>query len=161
MVQLNGRVDARVLDVAGGTGEVVKLVCKLADYNNIDGLDAAKGMLEVAQQSGLYKEIFHTLFTINTGLAHDTYDAVICCGGVGPGHITLDGFQEMLNLVKPGGYVINVMRRLYTLEYPGYKELSPMLQQWESEGKIKLLEESVFDGYFPGYEGITTVFQKL
>ncbi|XP_067948843.1 uncharacterized protein [Watersipora subatra] len=158
---LNGRLDARVLDVAAGTGEVVKLVRRFADYNNIDGLDAAKGMLEVAQQSGLYKELFHMLFTINTGLPHDSYDVVISCGAIGPGHITLDGFQEMLNLLKSGGYVIIVVRRLYTLEYPGYKELSPMLNQWESEGKIKLLEQSIFADFYPGYEGLTIVFKKL
>lgn len=42
---------------------------KLGSYKNVDGLEPASGMLQLAKDKGLYKKYMEQFFHLNSGLA--------------------------------------------------------------------------------------------
>lgn len=47
---------------------------KLAPYHNVDGLEPAKGMLEIAKHKGLYKNYLNQFMFLNSGLEYGEND---------------------------------------------------------------------------------------
>lgn len=45
---------------------------KLGTYKNVDGLEPASGMLDIAKEKELYKKYMCQYFHINSGLPHGT-----------------------------------------------------------------------------------------
>ncbi|XP_067942957.1 methyltransferase-like protein 27 [Watersipora subatra] len=139
---LQGQVDANILDIAGGTGLVAKELKELAPYCNVDGLDAATDMLELAKQRGLYRKIFAQYFSMETNIPSNSYDAVSCCGGFIPGHVPSETTAKMVDLVKPGGYVIILMRLSFAETDPDLLKLRPLVHQLVETRNIDLIEEA-------------------
>ena len=109
---------ALVMDFGCGTGLVgIELVKR--GYTNIHGLDVSSGMLNVAQQTNAYSELMRGDLTAAIDIAHASYDALICVGIFGNGHVTAAHLPEMLRTAKPGApFVIYLNDLAYTsLDY--------------------------------------------
>lgn len=102
--------DARILDIGTGTGSVGCLLHRNG-YTNIDGLDATPEMLEIAKQKNCYQNLINSYVTKDTILPIEdkTYDAVIMAGCLCPGHIKWDSFGQIVRIVKPGIYILNLI----------------------------------------------------
>nr|KAG5705237.1 hypothetical protein BaRGS_011263 [Batillaria attramentaria] len=85
-------------------------------FRTIDALDPSYDSLELAKQKGVYRNLFNVAITgEKLGIPQDSYDVVVLVGVAGPKHLPLEAFNEMIRLVKPGGYiVISCVRTIWT-----------------------------------------------
>ncbi|PIK34988.1 hypothetical protein BSL78_28187 [Apostichopus japonicus] len=99
--------DARILDIAAGTGKL-GLLLRERGFTDIDGIDGSKSMSNLAKEKNIYKNYFHHMIGRERipQIADATYDAASCGGSGSKGHLTFDNIQTMLRTVKPGGYLV-------------------------------------------------------
>ncbi|XP_067936519.1 methyltransferase-like protein 27 [Watersipora subatra] len=151
---LNGEYDAKILDVGCGTGRVAELLLKLGPYSNIDGLEAAEGMLEVARQKGLYKNTMCQYLCLGSGLEQGTYDAIVSSGTFVAGHMKSDCLIELCNATKSGGYIVVTMRHEHLETVDEYKQnMRPTINQLTSENKWKVVKDQRFPNWCYGKDG--------
>lgn len=78
------------------------------------------------------------------------------------GHIPAEGIRELIRVVKPGGYIINVMRKEfldYVKDYAG--RLEPFMDKLENEENVwSLVTKFDMDNYFSNKVGKAFVFRK-
>ncbi len=112
---------AAIIDVGCGTGLVGEELVRRG-FAGIDGLDISQGMLERARAKGLYGRLIAGDLTRRTPIADATYDAAICVGSFGPGHLGPHCFPEIVRLVKPGSLVVIFMNGVHFVEddYAGH-----------------------------------------
>ncbi|XP_064623615.1 uncharacterized protein LOC135485474 isoform X2 [Lineus longissimus] len=102
---------ARILDAACGTGAAAeKLIEK--GYSNIDGLDANRAMLDLAEKKNLYKQTY--------------------CVFVGD-----ETFASRAN----GGFFINMIG-VQWYNHPFYKALGPLIEKLQEEKIIDCVEKT-------------------
>ncbi|XP_037639584.1 methyltransferase-like protein 27 [Sebastes umbrosus] len=127
--------EARVLDVACGSGWVAKLMVELG-FRHFVGVDGSKGMLEQAAKTSLYQDLKLALLgteplPAQTGM----FDVVIIVGALGPGYVPVSVVRELCDAAKPGGFVC--ISRCGHRSTPGNeykKDLERELQLMEEEG---------------------------
>lgn len=129
--------DAKVLDVGAGTGLVGKL---LADqgYKDITALDLSKGMLEEAAKKNAYNAFVQAVLGEHLDFPDNSFDACVSVGTFTVGHAPASAFDELVRIIKPGGYFIYSLRPDTYLE-AGFKEKQDELV---ASGKWKLVEVS-------------------
>ncbi|XP_041659582.1 methyltransferase-like protein 27 [Cheilinus undulatus] len=142
------REDVQVLDVACGSGLVAKLMTELG-FRNFVGVDASKGMLEVAAKTGLYQDLKLALLgTEPLPASNNTFDVVILVGGLGPGFIPVRIVRELCSAAKPGGLVCLVRGEHRGAPSDRYKhELHTELKLMEEAGLWSLLATKHIDRY--------------
>ncbi|XP_037638732.1 methyltransferase-like protein 27 [Sebastes umbrosus] len=132
---LGSREEARVLDVACGSGWVAKLMVELG-FRHFVGVDGSKIMLELADKTGLYQDLKLALLgpeplPAQTG----AFDVVIIVGALDHGFIPVSIFRELCHAAKPGGVVCMARGEHSSKSGAGYKEdLERELQLMEEEG---------------------------
>ncbi|XP_042346701.1 methyltransferase-like protein 27 isoform X2 [Plectropomus leopardus] len=95
------REEARVLDVACGSGQVAKLMVELG-FRDFTGVDGSKGMLELAAKTGLYRELKLALLGPEQLPAQtDMFDAVIIAGAMDVGFAPVSVVRELCAAAKP------------------------------------------------------------
>ncbi|KAK7447321.1 hypothetical protein BaRGS_00040206 [Batillaria attramentaria] len=153
------RDSIRVLDVGAGTG-LCGLVLQEAGFTNVDALDPAQEMLKAAQDKGVYRNILNVFLTGQPiDVPADTYDAIVLVGVIHHGSLPCEAFEEMVRLVKPGGYIVNCMRAAFLTEIPQYAEKwEPLVARLEREGKWKVVKMDRYPNHFLGNEGMRMVF---
>ncbi|XP_072019742.1 methyltransferase-like protein 27 [Amphiura filiformis] len=109
LAELLPNKDARILDVAAGSGFVGRELRKQG-YDNIDALDPAKNMLDLAKAEGLYRNYIVDSINVNrtNSLKDNIYDG-LCIGGTVTlmnGHITVECLPELIRITKKGGIII-------------------------------------------------------
>ena len=85
--------DARILDAGCGTGNMAQILTQMG-YRNIDGLDPSAGMLAVARNKQLYRQLHRLYLEQHIALPESSYDAVVAAGVLTHGHAppeALDG----------------------------------------------------------------------
>lgn len=100
----------RVADLATGTGDLAIAMAKAMPSVTIDGYDLSGGMLEVGrgkvERQGLGDRISMTQADcLAMPAADNSYDAVTIAYGVRNYARLLDGYREMLRVLRPGGRV--------------------------------------------------------
>ncbi|GFS13115.1 Williams-Beuren syndrome chromosomal region 27 protein [Elysia marginata] len=153
----------RIMDMACGTGLVAEDL-RSRGYENIDGVDPAAGMLEVAREKGLYRNTWCAY--VGTGkqlpIEDSTYDALSIVGSMGANMMPCAGIHEMIRLVKPGGYIVNVFREeILSIDEEYIDRLIPLMKQLEAEGKWKQVEFSKLDQYLVDKVGLVYTHQVL
>jgi len=133
-MSLNLNRSVNILDLACGTGLLGGEITKNG-YVNIDGLDASMQMLGQAKKKGIFKEyIYAALDGLGSlPLSDDLYDIVLCSNGFAPGQIYPEAVEEILRILKPGGYLIFTIR-------DGLEEASPRFATFDSH--LKDLEKT-------------------
>lgn len=139
------RARVRVLDVGCGTGLVGQELHK-AGFTDLDGLDPSPGMLEKAVEKGVYRRFFNDCVDDRQlAIEDDTYDAIVTCGALAENCIPCCAFNEMIRIVKPGGYVVNVACEEHVRESEMYRDLDAVMEGLEREGKWRKVKEEVFN----------------
>ena len=128
---------ANILDVGCGTGLAGMELAKRG-FSQIDGFDLSEGMLVEAGRLGIYREL--KVAALGGPLDYPTasYDSAIACGVFSVGHATADGLDEVVRIIKPGGY-FSLTLRTDIYESDGYQARD---EAYTSTGKWELAEIS-------------------
>lgn len=158
----NNRAAVTVLDVGCGTGMTGQVLLE-AGFTTVDGLDPAKGMLEVAREKGIYRRLMDVFLTKDPiDAPADSYDAIVLVGVMHHGAIPCEAFEEMVRLVKPGGYIVNCVRESFLQEVSEYREgWEPMVRRLEEAGKWRVVRRDRYPNHYLHHEGLCIVFQVL
>lgn len=153
--------NAKIIDIGAGTGFVGEYLLKHG-FTNVDALEPAKGMLDIACKKGIYKN--HLLESISRDKcspSDGTYDALVLAGALGEGHIPSEGVNEFARLVKKDGLIIIVMRKEYLSYVKEYTDrLVPMMDKLENEGIWSSVVRLDVPNYSWNKTGIVFVFRK-
>ncbi|KAK3772358.1 hypothetical protein RRG08_031382 [Elysia crispata] len=156
------RAGMKIMDLACGSG-ISGQALHEAGFTQVDGLDGSGEMLAVSRAKGVYKDLFQAFVAIGKGelnIPDNTYDALTICASMGVNMVPPEGIYEMHRLVKPGGYIVNVLRQETVEEIEGFKDkLEPMMHQMEADGKWKLLSRVVFPDYLVDQGGVVFTHQ--
>ncbi|KAE8383164.1 S-adenosyl-L-methionine-dependent methyltransferase [Aspergillus bertholletiae] len=133
--------DAFVLDAGCGTGLVAEALAKGSNMT-IDGMDLSPAMLKVAEQTGVYQNLFKVDLTQPIDQPDQKYDIVTCCGTFTRGHVGPDpALREFIRLLKPNGIVVaTVLEEIWVSG--GYKAEADKL---EAAGLAKVISRDLID----------------
>ena len=101
---------ALILDVGCGTGLVGAYLVSHG-YSAIDGLDFSAEMLSQARSKQVYQTLIQGDLNTVLDISDQTYDAGISCGTFTHGHVEADALDEILRVLKPGGYFACTIHR--------------------------------------------------
>jgi ubiquinone/menaquinone biosynthesis C-methylase UbiE len=141
---INGK--SAILDVGAGTGLVAEELYK-AGYKNMDAVDAAECMLEIARDKGIYQRLYCAMLGEDRKLPmlDNSYDAAVMSGIFVQGHVKLESLLDIIRLVRPGGLIINAMRESNSRLVEEYLNINEVFNSWCKQGLWKRLEHSVPD----------------
>jgi len=104
---LNAQSGDRILDVASGTGEPALTLARQKNDIDIAGVDAAEGMINVAQKKANNEGLKHIRFTTMPAekmqFGDSQFDKILCRFGVMLFDNPLAGVKEMHRVLKPAG----------------------------------------------------------
>jgi len=106
---------AKVLDMGCGTGLVGQYLHEYG-FRTIVGVDASSGMLQKAQEKGVYTDLEELFLGRPESFPlkhHGQYDAITASGILAEGHLDNRVFEEMALGLKVGGYAIFATRTMY------------------------------------------------
>lgn len=154
--------NVKILDLACGTGLVAESLHKLG-FCHIDGVDPAQGMLDVARSKNVYNQLMCSYIGVGDSklpLENDSYDAVTLCGGMGQNMMPCDGLHEMIRLVKPGGYIVNIFREEILSKVEEYVDrLEPLMESLQQQGKWTCVLRQKYPEYQVDKVGIINIHQ--
>ena len=104
--------NAPMLDAGTGTGIMAEILPALG-YPEIDGFDISSGMLALAEKKGIYRNLQKGVLGKRLDYADNSYAGVTASGVFTEGHAPLDGLDELLRVVKPGGHIVFSVARIY------------------------------------------------
>lgn len=125
-----------ILDAGCGTGLVGEQLTRHG-FKNLEALDYSAEMLGEAEGKNIYSRHMQADLSKPLDIRDNTYDAIVCTGTFTYGHVTPDGFDELVRITKPGGAICFTVRE-GAYEDHGYAE---RLQKLESDGLWKLLDK--------------------
>ncbi|KAJ5092361.1 hypothetical protein NUU61_007231 [Penicillium alfredii] len=101
-----GPANRVILDAGCGTG-LVGQALGIGGAKAIDGLDLSPAMLDIARQTGLYRELAQADLNRPIDKPAGTYDVVVCVGTFTLGHVGPDpALRELVRVTKTGGIVV-------------------------------------------------------
>ena len=101
--------DGDILDAGAGTG-IMGEIMALLGYHNLVAMDLSRGMLAVARQKGVYRELFRMVLGEHLDFPDNTFAGVVAVGVISVGHAPPESFDELIRCTRPGGYVIFSVR---------------------------------------------------
>jgi predicted TPR repeat methyltransferase len=167
--------DSSVLDMGCGTGLVGHHLKEKSGFDKIDikGIDASQGMINQANERGIYGE-FKCLFLGNpTGFEdkhtdiHGKFDFVTASGVLAEGHASALVFDEMLMTLKRGGYAVFTSRLEYLnkLNYQQNMDDRVLEEKWDFVKKVPFEKYSntrdTEVGCFKPIDSMLFVYRKL
>ena len=146
--------DAKILDAGAGTGLVGEALARLG-YQDIHAMDLSLGMLDVARSKGVYRDFRQMALGDELRYETSSFDAVISVGVFTEGHVSPQGFDELIRITKNGGFIVFSLR-VDLFEKGGFKEYQASL---EEARKWKLVELS--DRFLPLPKGEPEMVHRI
>ncbi len=94
-----------IIDYGCGTGLAGEELHRLG-YATIDGLDISTGMLQEAAKKQVYQNLIEGDLTTPLDIADEAYEAIICVGSFGNGHVGPENLPEIIRTVKRDGIIV-------------------------------------------------------
>ncbi|KAJ0419363.1 S-adenosyl-L-methionine-dependent methyltransferase [Aspergillus carlsbadensis] len=140
-LQVNSNAKPTVLDAGCGTGLVGQALAK-GGATLIDGADLSPPMLNIARETGVYRDLILADLTQPISRPDESYDIVTCCGTFTRGHVGPDpALREFLRVLRPGGIIVATV--LYEIWLSGgYKA---EVEKIEAEGLARVVSTDVKD----------------
>lgn len=118
----------RILDIATGTGDLAIKLAQELPVEKITGIDLSEGMIEIGRKK-VVESGFSDVIEMTTGdclalpMVSDSYDCVTVAYGVRNFERLLQGYREMLRVLRPGGMlcVIELSTPTSAIVKPLYK----------------------------------------
>lgn len=126
-----------VLDAGAGTGMMGQVLGPLG-YQDITGIDISENMLKVAREKEVYRDLRQMELGKRLDFPDDVFAAVVSTGVFAAGHAPADSFDELIRVIRPGGYVIFSVRTDVYVE-GGFKDKQ---DAFEKEGRWQLAQTS-------------------
>ncbi|KAJ8033494.1 Methyltransferase-like protein 27 [Holothuria leucospilota] len=148
--------DVSILECGAGTGLIGEKLYE-SGYKNTIGVDFSRKSLDVAEEKGVYKKLVCAeIVPEGMPFRDDEFDILICTGCIAPGHISPRCFPEWTRIVKPGGYVLLLLRKCYVEHQKGLEAFYSKSLGDSFQAEIRKLEiskkwEVVMRQIFPGY----------
>ena len=147
--KLDAQPGDTILDMGSGTGEpALTLARTMGDKVQITGIDAAEGMVKVAQKKVTTENLsgirFQTMPAEKMGFADNSFDRALCRFGVMLFEDPLQGLKEMHRVLKPQGR--------YSLAVWSTPETMPTLH-WSYE----VFKDRVEEAYYPPLAKVTSL----
>ncbi len=174
LAALDAKPGERILDLASGTGEpALTLARRLKGHATITGIDAADGMVRVAQAKADKERLpgisFKCMPAEQLAFHDNSFDRILCRFGVMLFTDPLQGLKEMRRVLKSGGHfalaVWSTPEAMPTMHwaYETFKtrlpeDLHPPLAKVTSLGAPGLLEELLAEAGFSEYSVQPKVF---
>jgi len=151
-----------ILDLACGTGLLGEEIVKHG-YVNIDGLDASLQMLGQARSKIIFGE--HILAVVHgvgsLPLVDDVYDVIMSSNGFAPGQIYPEALEEIIRILRPGGYFIFTMRDGLGESSPKFKIFESEVKDLELRGRIEIvIGPLVFEKFVLDHLGVFYMIRK-
>jgi SAM-dependent methyltransferase len=127
-------IDGTILDAGAGTGIMGEML-SLLSYQEMVAIDISPGMLELAKQKGIYREIHQMTLGKHLDFPDDFFAGVIATGVLSIGHAPPESFSELIRCTRPGGIIIFSVRA----DAAGFKNAQDEL---EKAKKWQLIEET-------------------
>ena len=143
--------DVSVIDVGCGTGLCATELLGRG-YRHIDGFDLSEGMLALASDLGIYTQLKQAILGEPLDYPTDAYGAAVATGVFTVGHAPASGWDEVVRIVRPGGYFVLTIRP-DIFEENGYQQKEQELVksgQWElieAADHIKMLPKGEPEAY--------------
>ncbi|XP_045619572.1 methyltransferase-like protein 27 [Procambarus clarkii] len=162
MVPDTRREEVRVLDVAAGTGKVGIELYKRG-FTWVEAVEPSSGMLEILSNTGVYSKAYKDFLGHgDSSIPKAAFDVVVNVGGMGEGHIPVQGIDDMISFVKPGGLVVVVMRQEYLDNVEEYRgRLETRMNLLEKSGQWHKVVRKMVPNYFCDKSGIIFVYQVV
>ncbi|WP_018698459.1 class I SAM-dependent DNA methyltransferase [Amorphus coralli] len=138
------RGEGPVLDAGAGTGLLGEWM-DIVGYKQAEALDISEGMLEVARSKNVYSAFHIAALGETLPMADDTYAAIVAAGVFTVGHVGEEGFDELVRITRPGGFLV------VTIKDSLYKEgLGDYLKAQQTKGVWTVMEETPSYVSMPG-----------
>jgi ubiquinone/menaquinone biosynthesis C-methylase UbiE len=172
--RLQAQSGDKILDLASGTGEPALTLARQMEDITILGVDAAEGMIRVANQKveseGLKNISFDTMPAESLTFDDNSFDRILCRFGVMLFEDSLQGLKEMYRVLKPGGRfslavwstpeTMPTMHWSYKVMAPRLpEELHPPVAKVTSLGGPGVLEDLLYQAGFNNFEIETKTFE--
>jgi len=132
----------KVIDIGTGTGLVGKYLKAHRPEIIIDGIDISPEMLAEAAKKEVYRNLYEqdlTLPVINTDAP---YDALVTIGTFTHGHLGIEVLDNLIPLVKSGGYFVIAVNEAYFHEHNFLDKILTKKLNLIYMDKIHVYEES-------------------
>ena len=129
--------DVSIIDVGCGTGLCGGELQRWG-YTRIDGFDLSEGMLALASKLGVYAQLKQAVLGEPLEYDTDAYGAAIATGVFTVGHAPASGWDEVVRIIRPGGYFVLTIRP-DIFESNGYLQKE---QDLVNSGQCELVEAS-------------------
>ena len=100
-----------VVEYGCGTG-LVGAELASRGVTDVTGVDLSRGMLDIAAAKRVYRELIQADLTTEIELANDRFEACLCVGSMGNGHLAPSHIAEMLRPVRSGSPIVFYMNAL-------------------------------------------------
>lgn len=121
--------DGAILDAGAGTG-IMGEIMFLLGYKNLVAIDLSRGMLEIAKQKRVYKELHRMVLGEYLDFPDNIFAGVVAVGVISVGHAPPESFDELIRCTYKGGYIMFSVRA----DAQGFSERQDMLEsanKWE------------------------------
>jgi SAM-dependent methyltransferase len=144
--------DGTILDAGAGTG-LIGSYLKPMGYHDLTAIDLSGEMLKRAEARACYQATHRMVLGERLDFDDDSFDHGYAVGVFTEGHAPASAFEELIRVIRPGGYFVFSIRDDVYREQ-GYEMRMTRLEQ---QGSWKIIDQSpVFQPYPQAHPDVRT-----